>query len=66
MKFTNCKSIAISKFKINNKVIFNTWNIKTTQLYKSLKYKNANFYKIIRTINNYVYELKLLKLIKLI
>ncbi len=45
--------------------MFDIRNIKTTRLYKSLKHKNANLYKIIRAINNYVYELELLELIKI-
>jgi len=66
MKFANCNRIATSKIKINNKIMLNTKNIAIAKLSKSLKYKNIYLYEIVRVINNYVYELKLLESIKLI
>jgi len=46
--------------------MLNLKNINIVKLNKFLKYKNANFYKIVRVINNHVYKLKLLESIKLI
>jgi len=66
MKFANCNRIAISKFKVNNKIMLDTKNIAIAKLSKSLKHKNKSFYEIVKAINNYVYELKLFKSIKLI
>ncbi len=40
-------------------------NIKTTRLCKFLKHKNAGLYKIIRAIDNHVYELELPKSMKI-
>jgi len=66
VKFANRNCIAISKFKVDNKIILNTRNIAIAKLSKSLEHKNIDFYKIVKVINNYVYELKLFKSIKLI
>jgi len=39
--------------------MLDTRNIAIAKLSKSLKYKNIDFYEIVKVINNYVYELKL-------
>jgi len=66
VKFANCNRIAISKFKVNNKIMLDIRNIAIAKLSKFLKYKNASFYEIVKVIDNYVYELKLFESIKLI
>ena len=52
--------LSISAFKINDIVILNSRNIKIIRLSKSLDYKNLELFKVIRAINNIVYELELL------
>jgi len=66
VKFANSNRVIISKFKVDNIIILNFKNINIIKLNKFLKHKNASFYKIVQVINNYVYKLKLLELIKLI
>jgi len=44
--------------------MLNFKNITIIKLNKFLEHKNVSFYKIVRVINNHVYKLKLLKLIK--
>jgi len=46
--------------------MLNIKNIVIAKLSKFLKYKNVDSYEIVKVINNYVYELKLLESIKLI
>ena len=42
-------------------IMLNVKNIKTNRSNKLLNYKNMNFFKIIKVINNMIYELNLLK-----
>ena len=39
--------------------MLNNRNIRITRLNKSLNYKNLELYKIVKVINNIIYELKL-------
>ena len=48
-----------SIFKEKNIVILNSRNIKIARPNKFLNYKNLESFKIVRVINNIVYELKL-------
>ena len=55
---------SISKFKVKNIIMLDAryQNIKRNN--KSLDYKNLKLYFIVRAINNYVYEFKLLEIMK--
>ena len=44
---------------MNDIIILNSRNIKIIRLNKSLNYKNLELFRIIRVINNIVYELEL-------
>ncbi len=49
-----------SVFKKEDIIMLDSRNIKTSRSNKSLNYKNLEPFKIVRTINNMTYELKLL------
>ena len=59
MKYTNRKRQPVSAFSVNNIIMLNSRNIKTTRLNKSLDYKNLEPFRVIRVINNMTYELEL-------
>ena len=53
-----------SKFKIKNIIMFDARFQNIKRISKDLDYKNLKWYSIVRAINNCVYELKLLDVIK--
>ena len=57
--YTNRKRLLVFAFKIDDIIILNNRNIRTIRLNKSLNYKNLELYRIVRVINNIIYELKL-------
>ena len=63
-KYVNNYRSFVSKLKIDDKVFFNIRNLSIARSNRSLNHKNVNFYKIVRVINNAVYELKLLDVMK--
>lgn len=58
-KYINRKRVPALVFKVEDMVILDSRNIKTTRLNKSLDYKNLGPYRIKRAINNIIYELDL-------
>ena len=59
----NHRSFA-SKLKIDDKVFLDICNLNIARSSRSLNHKNVDFYEIVRVINNVVYELKLLDVMK--
>ena len=57
--FANRRRMPATAFKVGNIVMLDTRNIRIIRLIKSLDYKNMGPFKVIRVINNIVYELKL-------
>ena len=49
------------QFKKRDIIMLNIKNIKTNRSSKSLNYKNINSFRIIKVINNIIYELNLSK-----
>ena len=58
-KYANRRRLPVSAFKVDDIVMLDSRNIKTARLNKSLNYKNLEPFKIIKVINNIVYELEL-------
>ena len=58
-KYVNAHRAFAFEFKINNIIMFDARYIKIMRFNKNFDYKNLNFFKIIRMIDNCVYELKL-------
>ena len=58
-KQINKNKRSTTKFRLNNKIILNSWYLKTIKFNKSLNYKNLEFFTINKVINNNVYQLNL-------
>ena len=58
-KYVNAHRAFALEFKINDMIMLDARYIKIMRFNKSLDYKNLNFFKIIRVIDNCAYELKL-------
>ena len=58
-KQINRRRLSISEFKKKDIIILNNRNIKIDRSNKSLDHKNFELFKIIKIINNIIYELKL-------
>ena len=54
----------VSKFKINNIMMLNARHLIITKFNRKFEYRNLNSFKIIRVIDNNVYEIKFSKIIK--
>lgn len=66
VEFANRRRAAAREFKVGDRVMLDTRNIKTTRPCKSLEHKNAGPYKIVRAIDDHAYELGLPESMKLI
>ena len=58
-KQINKKRHSIIELRVNDMIMLDFKNLKIARSNKNLNYKNLKFFKIIRVINNSVYELKL-------
>ena len=63
-KQINKNRLSASKLKINDMMMLNSRYLKTIRSNRDLDYRNLDSFKIIRVINNNVYELKLSKFMK--
>ena len=58
-KYINKWRLLAISFKVKDIIMLNARNIKIIRLNKLLDYKNIGLFKVIRVINNMIYELDL-------
>ena len=63
-KYVNAYRTFALKFKMNNMIMINARYFKIMRFNKNFDYKNLESFKIVRMINNCVYELKLSQIMK--
>ena len=63
-KYVNAHRASAFEFKMNDIIMLNARYIKIMRFNKNLDYKNLSFFKIIRVIDNCVYELELPQIMK--
>ena len=61
---TNKYRLPVPEFRVDNKVILDARNLKTSRPSKLLDYKNISLYKIVRVINNIAYKIALPETLK--
>ena len=63
-KYANRIKHSVSKLKMNDMIILNARFQKTTKLNKNLDYKNLKSFKIVKIVDNMIYELKFFEIMQ--
>ena len=63
-KYANRNKHSVSKLKMNDMIMLNARFQKTTKFNKNLDYKNLESFKIVKVVDNMIYELKLLEVMQ--
>ena len=63
-KYANRNKYFVSELKMNDMIMLNTRFQKTTRFNKNLNYKNLKFFRIVRIVDNLIYELKFFEIMQ--